>query len=102
MDHAHAESEILRRRLQELLLSHLWAAHIPVWPGEDRRKNGYRMTTWVIVRGALRTRFPAQTASTGKWTWGKCGSVVELSDPLNPIQECATPKSSEKLPAAPK
>jgi hypothetical protein len=35
MDHAHAESEILRRRLQELLLRHLGSAHIPVWPGAD-------------------------------------------------------------------
>jgi hypothetical protein len=35
MDRANAESEILWRRLQELLLRHLWAAHIPVWPGAD-------------------------------------------------------------------
>jgi hypothetical protein len=35
MDHANSESEILWRRLQELLLRHLGSAHIPVWPGAD-------------------------------------------------------------------
>lgn len=29
------ESEVLWRRLQELLLGHLRAANIPVWPGTD-------------------------------------------------------------------
>jgi hypothetical protein len=35
MGHVPAESEVRWRRLQELLLGHLWAANIPVWPGAD-------------------------------------------------------------------